>query len=107
MPKDNQNNQGQKPKSQPQRKCIGCGAIKNKNEFIRVVRSPDDEISIDSRGKKSGRGAYICRDSGCLKKAMKSKRLDRSFKTKVSEEIFQQLVEMMNTETENKSGADI
>ena len=95
-----QSNQIQKEKILPQRKCVGCGNVKNKNELIRVVRSPENEISIDSKGKKSGRGAYLCKDADCLKKAIKSKRLDRSFKIKVSEEIFEQLVEMMNSENE-------
>ncbi|MCL1793631.1 MAG: YlxR family protein [Oscillospiraceae bacterium] len=76
----------------PQRKCLGCGASKNKNELIRVVRSPENDISIDLRGKKSGRGAYICRDAGCLKKAVKAKRFDKSLETKISDEIFESLL---------------
>jgi len=76
----------------PQRKCIGCGVSKNKNELIRVVRSPENEISIDLRGKKSGRGAYICRDEDCLKKAVKAKRFDRSLETQISDEILESLL---------------
>lgn len=90
--------QGERPKTLPQRKCVGCGTIRNKNELIRVVRSPENEISIDGKGKKSGRGAYLCKNPECLKKAVKAKRLDRSFKVKVSEDILESLLEMMNAE---------
>ena len=76
----------------PQRKCIGCGISKNKNELIRVVRSPDNEISIDLKGKKSGRGAYICRDGDCLKKAVKAKKFDRSLEVKISDDILESLL---------------
>ena len=100
MPKNIQNNQGERIKRIPQRKCVGCGTVKNKSELIRVVRSPENEISIDGKGKKSGRGAYLCRDSECLKKAIKSKRLDKNLNVKVSEEIFEELVEMMKNETD-------
>ena len=76
----------------PQRKCLGCGVSKNKSDLIRVVRSPENEISIDLRGKKSGRGAYICKDEDCLKKAVKAKRFDRSLEIKISDEILQSLL---------------
>ena len=59
----------------PQRMCLGCQERKNKRELIRIVRSPEGEISIDPTGKKSGRGAYICNDLACLNKVIKSKRL--------------------------------
>ena len=75
----------------PQRKCIGCGISKNKNELIRVVRSPDNEISIDLKGKKSGRGAYICRDGDCLKKAVKAKRFERSLEVSISNDVLESL----------------
>jgi len=75
----------------PQRKCLGCGVSKNKNELIRVVRSPENEISIDLKGKKSGRGAYICRDAACLKKAVKAKKFDRSLEVAISDEILESL----------------
>jgi len=76
----------------PQRKCVGCGVSKNKNELIRVVRSPENEISIDLKGKKSGRGAYICRNQDCLKKAVKAKRFDRSLEVSISGDILESLV---------------
>jgi len=76
----------------PQRKCIGCGVSKNKSDLIRVVRSPENEISIDLKGKKSGRGAYICRDENCLKKAVKAKRFDRSLEVNISDDILESLL---------------
>ncbi|MCL2813070.1 MAG: YlxR family protein [Oscillospiraceae bacterium] len=82
----------------PQRKCLGCGASKNKNELIRVVRSPENEISIDLKGKKSGRGAYICHDVNCLKKAVKAKRFDKNLEVKISDEILESLTEQIKTE---------
>lgn len=76
----------------PQRKCVGCGISKNKNELIRVVRSPENDLSIDLKGKKSGRGAYICKDENCLKKAVKAKRFDRSLEVKISDDILESLL---------------
>ena len=76
----------------PQRKCIGCGVSKNKNDLIRVVRSPENEISIDLKGKKSGRGAYICKDANCLKKAVKAKKFERSLEVGISDEILEALL---------------
>ncbi len=75
----------------PQRQCMGCGEIKNKKDLIRVIRTGEDEILIDATGKKNGRGAYICPSAECLKKAIKSKGLERSLKTTVPDEIYQQL----------------
>ena len=65
--------------------------MKPKKELIRVVRSPEGEISIDSRGKKSGRGAYICPDEACLKKAVKSKALERTLGVRIPDEIYESL----------------
>ena len=88
----------------PQRKCIGCGVSKNKNELIRVVRSPENEISIDLKGKKSGRGAYICKEEDCLKKAVKAKRFDRSLEVNISSDILESL---LNQIKEIKSDPEI
>jgi len=81
----------------PQRRCVGCGLSKNKSDLIRVVRGPEpeNEISIDLKGKKSGRGAYICKDENCLKKAVKAKKFDRSLETKISDEILEALLEQL------------
>jgi len=82
----------------PQRKCLGCGVSKNKSDLIRVVRSPENEISIDLKGKKSGRGAYICRDANCLKKAVKAKKFDKNLEVKISDEILESLLKQITTE---------
>ena len=78
-------------KKLPQRTCIGCNSKKNKNDLIRIVKSKDGNISIDRTGKVEGRGAYICDSEECLKKAIKSKRLERTFETKISDEIYESL----------------
>lgn len=84
------------PKKVPQRTCMGCQAKKDKRELVRIVRSPEGEISIDLTGKKPGRGAYICPDPECLQKVVKSKRLERSLETRISEEIYESLKEQLS-----------
>lgn len=79
----------------PMRQCLGCREMKPKKELIRVVRSPEGEISLDFRGKASGRGAYICPDGACLKKAIKAKALERAFSTNIPPEIYERLQEQM------------
>lgn len=78
-------------KQKPQRTCMGCNTKKNKNDLIRIVKNKENEITIDRTGKKEGRGAYICDDVSCLEKAIKSKRIDRIFDIKISEEIYENL----------------
>lgn len=78
-------------KKQPMRKCTGCNEMKEKRELVRIVRDPDGNISVDLTGKKSGRGAYICKDKRCLNKAQKAKRLERAFECQVPEEIYERL----------------
>ena len=85
-----------KQKSIPMRKCVGCGEMKPKKELIRIVRSPEGEISADVTGKKSGRGAYICHDPECLKKAEKGRRLERAFECAVSPEVYASLAAALN-----------
>mgnify|MGYP000090594295 CR=1 FL=1 len=80
----------------PQRMCLGCQERKNKRELIRIVRSPEGEISIDPTGKKSGRGAYICNDLACLNKVIKSKRLERSLEVAISDEVYEKLKEQLS-----------
>ena len=75
----------------PLRKCTGCQEMKSKKELIRIVRNDDGEFSLDSTGKKQGRGAYICPDIQCLEKAQKSKGLERSFKTSVPQDVYEEL----------------
>lgn len=84
------------PKKIPQRTCMGCQAKKDKRELVRIVRSPEGEISVDLTGKKSGRGAYICPDLECLNKVVKSKRLERSLETAISSEIYEMLKEQLS-----------
>ena len=78
----------EKVKKIPVRQCLGCNEHKPKVELIRVVRSPEGEISLDTRGKKSGRGAYICHNVKCLNKARKSKRIERALDVVIPEEIY-------------------
>ena len=77
----------------PLRKCTGCGEMKPKKELVRVVKSPEGEISLDLTGKKNGRGAYVCRNADCLKKAQKSKRIERSFECAIPDEIFEKMAQ--------------
>ena len=79
----------------PMRQCTGCREMKPKRELIRVVRSAEGEISIDTRGKKPGRGAYICNSPECLKKAIKNKGLERSFKMAIPKEVYESLEKEM------------
>ena len=81
----------QRIKKIPQRQCLGCNEHKPKRELLRVVRSPEGEISLDFTGKKSGRGAYICQNVRCLKKARKSRRIDRSLECTVPEEVYDRM----------------
>jgi predicted RNA-binding protein YlxR (DUF448 family) len=82
-----------KTRKPPVRMCSGCGERKLKKELVRVVRSPEGEISLDATGKKSGRGAYICQNPECLKKARKARRLERSFSCQIPDEVYQRLEE--------------
>ena len=78
-------------KRQPQRTCMGCNAKKDKKEFIRIVKNKENEINIDKTGKMEGRGAYNCDNIECLEKLIKTKRLEKVFDMKISEEIYENL----------------
>ncbi len=82
-------------KSRPMRQCVGCREMKDKRSLIRVVKTPNDEIKIDSTGKMSGRGAYICQDEACLQRAIKSKGLEKSLKVAISDEVKEELLAML------------
>ena len=82
----------------PQRQCMGCRERKAKKELIRVVRSPEGDVSLDFHGKKNGRGAYICPQMECLKKAVRSKALERSLEVPIPEEIYAQLEKEMEAQ---------
>ena len=79
----------------PMRQCTGCQEMKSKKEMIRIIRTKEDEILLDTTGKKNGRCAYICPDPECLKKAVKTKGLERSFKQAVPAEVYETLKEEM------------
>ena len=82
----------------PLRRCIGCNTSKDKRELIRVVRNAEGEISIDTTGKKPGRGAYICKDKNCLKLARKGKKIDKAFEVAISDEIYDRLEQELANE---------
>ena len=83
----------QRPKQRkiPERQCLGCNEHRPKKELLRVVRTPEGDILLDFTGKKSGRGAYICRDVECLKKARRSGRIGRSLDVTVPEEVYDRM----------------
>ncbi len=81
----------QKVRRVPERRCLGCGESFPKRELIRIVRSPEGELSLDFTGKKSGRGAYICPKSDCFKKARKSGRIAKNLEVTVSDELYEAL----------------
>lgn len=79
----------------PLRQCIGCGESKSKKEMIRILKTETEGIILDPTGRKNGRGAYICPSPECLKKAIKSRGLDRSFKMQVPKEVYETLEKEM------------
>ena len=79
----------------PQRQCMGCRERKEKRRMIRVVRTPEGNVNLDFSGKMNGRGAYICPDPECLKKALRSKALDRSLEVTIPEEVIARLQKEM------------
>ncbi len=83
------------PKKIPMRQCVGCREMKEKRELIRVVKSPEGEISLDFKGKKPGRGAYVCPNPDCLKRARKARALERAFETAMPAEVYDALDEQM------------
>ena len=78
-------------KKKPARRCVACNEQKEKKDLIRIVRTPEKNIEIDLTGKKNGRGAYICRDEECLKKLIKSKRLESIFEVEIKLEFYEDL----------------
>lgn len=83
------------PKKIPMRQCLGCREMKPKRELLRVVRSPEGAVSLDLRGKASGRGAYVCPNAECLKRAIKTKALSRVFETEIPQEVYDALLAEM------------
>ncbi|WP_294371506.1 RNase P modulator RnpM [uncultured Clostridium sp.] len=87
-----------KVKKIPLRMCTGCMEMKPKKELIRIVKTPEGEVCVDLTGKKSGRGAYVCKSIDCLEKSFKAKRLSRNLDTPISEEIYDKLKEEISNE---------
>lgn len=79
----------------PMRQCVGCREMKEKKELIRVVHSPEGDVSLDFRGKAPGRGAYVCPNPACLKKARKQKALERAFSAEIPQEVYDALEKQM------------
>lgn len=90
-------------KNIPQRTCSVCRAQKNKNELLRIVKNKENIIKVDETGKQPGRGAYICYDMECLKKAQKSKKLEQALEIKIEDEIYGQIQNII----ERKIGGDV
>ena len=82
----------------PMRMCTGCGEMKPKKEQVRVVKSPQGEISLDLTGKKPGRGAYVCKNVTCLRAARKARRLERAFSCAISPQVYDQMEEEIATD---------
>lgn len=87
-----------KVKKIPQRTCIGCGETHNKKEMVRIVRSPEGEVSLDRSGKKPGRGAYVCPNPACIEKAFQSKNLEKALQVKVPPETKEALLAELSHE---------
>ena len=83
----------------PQRQCMGCRERKEKRQMIRVVRTPEGNVNLDFSGKMNGRGAYICPNPECLKKALRSKALDRSLEVTIPEEVYERLSREIEVES--------
>ena len=86
-----------KPKKIPQRQCVGCRTMFDKKALIRVVRTPEGEILLDLTGKKSGRGAYVCSNSECLKKARRSRALERALEVAIPDHVYDTLEKEMES----------
>lgn len=80
-----------KTRKKPQRKCIACGSLKDKNDLLRIVKNKEEGILIDESGKVNGRGAYVCKDESCIKSLRKSNKLNQAFKMKIDDDIYEEL----------------
>ena len=89
-----------KVRKTPLRKCTGCGDMKPKQELVRVVKSPEGEISLDLTGRKPGRGAYICRQLSCLQAARKARRLEKAFSCAIPDEVYNGMEEALRDHDE-------
>lgn len=87
----------------PMRQCMGCNEHKPKSELFRVVRSPEGEISLDVTGRKNGRGAYICHDVKCLRKARKSRRIETNLECSIPEEVYDRMEQELESYADDQS----
>lgn len=85
----------------PMRMCLGCNEMKPKRELMRVVKSPEGEISLDFTGKKNGRGAYLCKEAECFDKARKARRFEKSLSCRIDESVYEVMADELRKETEN------
>lgn len=83
----------------PMRMCLGCNEMKPKKELMRVVKSPEGEISLDFTGKKNGRGAYVCRSGECFNKARKARRFEKSFSCRIDDDVYEVMTVELRNET--------
>ena len=83
-------------KKQPLRQCTGCGEMKPKKELVRVVKSPEGVVSLDRSGKANGRGAYICHNAECYKKAVKARRFEKAFGMPIPENVSEAILRELN-----------
>ena len=90
-----------KTKKTPMRMCLGCGEMKPKKELIRVVKSPEGEISLDFKCKAAGRGAYICRRTDCLEKARQARRFEKSFSCRIEESVYEVMMNELREEPQD------
>ena len=88
----------------PLRKCMGCGDMKAKKELVRVVKSPEGEVSLDLTGRKPGRGAYVCHQAECLKIARKARRLEKAFSCQIPAEVYDRMEEELSASEGSSKG---
>lgn len=88
----------------PLRKCMGCGEMKAKKELVRVVKSPEGEVSLDLTGRKPGRGAYVCHQAECLKIARKARRLEKAFSCQIPAEVYDRMEEELSASEGSSKG---
>jgi len=87
-----------KTKKIPMRMCTGCSEMFDKRTLVRVVKSPEGDISLDLTGKKAGRGAYVCKNADCLKKARKKRAFERAFDMKIDDGVYEKMEEEIRNE---------
>lgn len=86
---------GVRPKKVPMRQCMGCGERKEKKDLIRIIRTPEEEIVLDKSGRKNGRGAYLCDNVECLRRAQKRRAMEKALNMQVPDDVYQQLEKEM------------